>query len=80
MAEQTIGTSAWESVTTTTAETVFQNQSVNVMYLTTEATGSLEVDQGFLLLPNASIVIDSGVDVSAISNRDEGILFYMNIQ
>lgn len=80
MAEQTIGTSAWESVITTTAETVFQNQSVDPIFITTEATGSLDTDQGFLLLPNDSIVIDTGVDVSAIAHRQGSKLFYMEIQ
>ena len=79
MANQTIGTTAWESVTTTTADTVFQNQSVNPMYLTTEATGSLTFDQGFYLAPNDAIVIASGKNVSAVAFRSDSELFYMAV-
>ena len=79
MANQTIGTTAWESVTTTTADTVFQNQSVNPMYLTTEATGGLSFDQGFYLAPNDAIVIATGQDVSAVAFRSDSELFYMAV-
>jgi hypothetical protein len=79
MANQTIGTTAWESVTTTTADTVFQNQSVNPMYLTTEATGALTFDQGFYLAPNDAIVIAAGQDVSAVAYRSDSELFYMAV-
>lgn len=79
MSEATIGTSAWVSVVTTTADTVFQNQSNNTIYLTTESTGSLDFDQGLKLVPNAAVVIASGNAVSAVSHRSDSVLFYMVI-
>lgn len=80
MAEATIGTDGWDEVVTTTAETVFQNQSNNPMYLTTESTSGLNFDQGFLLSPNQAIVLASGVTVSAITFRNDGKLFYMAVE
>ena len=80
MAEATIGTDGWDEVVTTTAETVFQNQSNNPMYITTESTGSLNFDQGFYLEPNGAIILDSGVTVSAVAFRSSSKLFYMAVQ
>ena len=81
MATQSIGTTAWEEVTTTTVETVFQNQSVNPMYITTESTSGLTFDQGFYLAPQGgAIILDAGVTVSAVAFRSESILFYMGVQ
>lgn len=79
MSEQTIGTDGWDSVVTTTADTVFQNQSNNAMYITTESTGGLDFDQGYLLNPNEAIVITTGKDVSAVTFRNDGTLFYMAV-
>lgn len=76
----TIGIDGWDSVVTTTAETVFQNQSNNHMYITTEATGSLDFDEGFYLAPMSSIILDTGVAVSAVTFRNDGELFYMQVQ
>lgn len=81
MAEATIGTDGWDSVVTTTAETVFQNQSNNPMYITTESTGSLAFDQGYYLEPNGgAIILDAGVTVSAVAFRYDSKLFYMAVQ
>lgn len=80
MAEATIGTDGWDEVVTTTAETVFQNQSINPMYITTEATGSLSFDEGFLLPPSQALVLSAGVTVSAATYRNDGKLFYMAVE
>jgi hypothetical protein len=80
MATSSIGIAAWESVVTTTAQTVFQNKSVNHMYITTESTGSLGFNEGFYLAPNSSIVLDGGVTVSAVAFSSASELFYMPVQ
>lgn len=77
MAISTISDSAWTSVVTTTAETVFQNRSVNSMYITTESTSGLGFDKGFYLAPDQAIVIGTGQAVSAVTFRNSGELFYM---
>ena len=81
MATQVIGTTTWEEVTTTTVETVFQNQSNNPMYLTTEDTSGLNFNEGYYLTPEGgAIVLDAGVTVSAVAFRSDSVLFYMGIQ
>lgn len=79
MSEANINTTAWTEVVTTSADTVFQNQSNNPMYITTETTGSLDFDQGLKLVPNAAVVIASGNTVSAVAHRTDSTLFYMSI-
>ena len=80
MATQSIGITGWTEVVTTSAETVFQNQSVNPMYITTESTSGLNFDEGFYLAPMSSIILDTGVTVSAVAFRSESELFYMSVQ
>jgi hypothetical protein len=80
MTTSTIGIEAWESVVTTTAQTVFQNKSVNHMYITTEDTAGLNFDAGFYLAPNSAIVLDGSVVVSAVAFRSASELFYMTVQ
>ena len=77
MSIATVAENTWTSILTTTGETVFQNRSINAMYITTEPTGSLEVDQGFYLAPQQAIVLGAGLAVSAITFRNDGELFYM---
>lgn len=79
MAIQSVSSTAWTSVVTTTAETVFQNRSVNPMYLTTESTSGLDFNEGFYLAPNEALVIGAGEAVSAVCFRYDSDLFYMNV-
>lgn len=79
MAIQSVSSTAWNSVVTTTAETVFQNRSVNPMYLTTESTSGLDFNEGFYLAPNEAVVIGAGETVSAVCFRYDSDLFYMNV-
>jgi hypothetical protein len=80
MTTSSIGISAWESVVTTSTQTVFQNKSINHMYVTTESTGGLSFDAGFYLAPGAAIILDGGVAVSAVAFRSASELFYMTVQ
>lgn len=79
MTKATIGYDGWDSVVTTTADTVFQNRSSNIISITTESTGSLSFDDGFQLDRDESIVISSGKSVSAVSFGADGTIFYMEI-
>ena len=80
MAIQSIGTGAWESVTTTSADTVFQNMGAQPVYLTTESTSGLDFNDGFYLQPNGgAIVVSSGKTVSAVSFNSENEVYYAEI-
>lgn len=80
MAFQSVTKESWTSITTTTADTVFQNTSgINPMYITTESTGGLGITEGFYLGPKDAVVITAGKDVSAVSFRYDTDIFYMEI-
>lgn len=79
MAIQTINTGAWETVVTTAADTAFQNKSNSPIYLTTEDTTSLALDNGLFLEPNGVAVIASGNTVSATAFGADAELFYMAV-
>ena len=80
MPKETVSTTAWTEIVTTTADTVFQNQSgTNPMYITTETTASLPFNEGFYLPPNLAVVIGAGNTVSAVTFRNEGDIFYMEV-
>lgn len=81
MATTNVGTTAWETITTTTVETVFQNKSINPIYITTGSTASLPFNEGYYLQPEGgAIVLDAGVTVSAVAFRYDSELFYMGVQ
>lgn len=79
MSTITLSTSAWTSVTTTTADTVFQNKSASPVYVTTESTAGLDLSDGFYLGPDQGIVVSSGQTVSAVSFGSPAELFYMGV-
>ena len=79
MAISSVSDSTWTSVVTTTKDTVFQNRSVNAMYITTESTAGLDFDKGFYLAPDQAIIIGPSKDVSAVTFRNAGDLFYMQV-
>lgn len=75
----TITPGAWQSVTTTAAETVFQNQSQRPMYILTGSTAGAGLREGYLLVPFGGIVVASGLDVSVSVLDGSGALFYMAV-
>lgn len=80
MAIATITTGSWQSVTTTTTDTVFQNQTPREVYITTASTGSLPEKEGYLLRPwVGSIVIGSGLAVSARAFGGTATILYMSV-
>lgn len=79
MATQTVTPGSWVSITTTTADTAFQNQSYRELYIITGSTGGVGLREGFLLAPWQSIVIQSGLAVSASAWGGDGEVFYMEV-
>lgn len=79
MSTATIGTDGWDSVVTTTANTVFQNRSQHPVYITTEATGSLDYTDAYELKTGEAVVIASGYDVSAVTFNVDATLYYMTV-
>lgn len=77
---ETVATDEWTEVVTTENDTVFQNRNgINAMYVTTEDTTSLPFDEGFHLPPNTGVVIGAGKTVYAVTFRDPGNIFYMEV-
>jgi len=79
MSTSTLSTTAWTEVATTTTDTVFQNRSNSPVYITTEATGSLDPTDGFYLGPSQAIIVSTGNTVSAYAFREAVELFYMEV-
>jgi hypothetical protein len=80
MPKVTVSIEDWTVVATTTADTVFQNQNgINPMYLTTENPTSLPLTEGFYLPPTAGVVIGGGQTVYAVTFRNSGDIFYMEV-
>lgn len=77
MTTAVVSSTAWTSILTTTGDTVFQNRGAKPMYITTEATGSLDFDSGFQLMPGQAIIIGTGQTVSAVTFDNSANLFYM---
>jgi hypothetical protein len=80
MPKETVSTTAWTEITTTTADTVFQNQNgINPMYITTEDPTGLPFTEGFYLPPNMAVVVSEGNTVNAVTFRGAGDIFYMEV-
>ena len=76
----TIAPGSWVSITTTAADTVFQNQSPREVYIVTGATGGLAEKEGYLLTPwVGSVVIGTGLAVSARSQTGDAKILYMTV-
>ena len=80
MPKETVSTSSWTEVHTTTVDTVFQNQSSkNPMYITTEYEASLPFNEGFYLPPSSAVIISPGKTVYAVTFMSESQVFYMEV-
>lgn len=78
MAITTVSPGTWETITTTTGDTVFQNQSNREMYITAEDTpGTLK--DGFLLEPWKGLVFSGSLDVKVSVHGADGVVFYMEV-
>jgi hypothetical protein len=69
----------WTPVVTTTAPTTVQNRSARVIYIATEDTTLLPLDEGWELSPADAITFGVGVSVEASSIGAAGVLYYGEI-
>ena len=80
MAVATITAGSWQSVTTTTQDTVFQNRTPREVYILTGSTAAVPIKEGFLLAPwVGALVIATGQTVSAAALDGTAIVFYMGV-
>ena len=79
MALQSIPAGAWTSVVTTTGDTAFQNRGGSVMYVTTEATGGLDLNDGVAVPPGLVVVISSSKSVSVCFPQGAGSVHYVGV-
>lgn len=80
MAIVTITAGSWQTVTATISDTVIQNQSPREVYIFTGSTAALPSKSGYLLAPwVGSIVISTGITVSAYAHEGPANIFHMPI-
>lgn len=72
----TLTKDVWTAVTTTTADTVFHNRSSRPIYITSEDTTALPIDEGLELLPGDAVVFGTGLDIEASIHDADGVIFY----
>lgn len=66
----------WTPVVVTSADTVFHNRSSRPMYITSEDTTALPLDEGLELLPGDAVVFGTGLDIEATIPGADGDIFY----
>lgn len=70
----------WQTVTTTTRDTVFQNRTPREVYILTGSTSGVPIKEGFLLAPwIGAIVIATDQAVSASAIDGPAVVFYMGV-
>lgn len=67
----------WTEITTTSADTIFENKSSQVVWISTEDVTSADLDEGVALSAGDAIVIGTGQTVSASTVDDPAEIFYM---
>lgn len=78
MAVTSVSPGSWVSITTTSGDTVFQNQSPREMYITAEASPA-NLKDGFLLEPWKGIVIGDGKDVKVSVWDAQGFVYHSGV-
>jgi len=79
MAITSIPSATWTSVLTTSADTAFQNRGGSVMYLTTVATGSLDLEDGIAVPVGGVVVVGTGLAVSVNFPQGSGSVHSVGI-
>jgi len=79
MAITSIPSATWTSVVTTTTDTAFQNRGGSVMYLTTVATGSLDLEDGVAVPVGSVVVVGTGLAVSVNFPQGSGFVHSVGI-
>lgn len=71
---------SWHLVTTTSANTSFQNQSSNdFMYITTESTTNRPITDGVAVPPGSIAILPAGKQVSVCFVKDDNSIHYMEV-
>lgn len=78
MAIATVAPGTWVTITTTTGDTVFQNQSPREMYISAAATQA-DLKDGFLLEPWKGIVISAGKTVKVSVWTSTGFVYHSEV-
>lgn len=73
----TIPKDIWTEVVVTSADTIVQNRAPHALFLSTEDTTSLDLEEGLLVPPGAAVEIASGSTVMGASINVDGRVFYM---
>lgn len=68
----------WTTVETTSADVVIQNRGATPVYITTEATGGLDRDEGWEIDSGDFITVGSGMSVK-VNATNPGIIYYGDI-
>lgn len=79
MALSSVPEAAWTLITTTTEDTSFQNRGGSVMYVTTQDTASLGLNDGISVPQGFAVVIAAGKDVSVCFPQGSGAVHYMGV-
>jgi hypothetical protein len=79
MAITSVPAGVWTSVTTTTADTAFQNRGGSVMYLTTESTVDKPLSDGIAIPAGFVAVISTGKTVSVSFPQGAGAVFSVGV-
>lgn len=79
MAITSVPAATWTEVTTTTEDTAFQNRGGAVMYLTTEDTTSLDLEDGIAVPVGLVVAVASGKTVSVNFPQGSGSVFYVGV-
>lgn len=69
----------WTEVTTTTEDTAFQNRGGSMMYLTTVATGALDIADGIAVPMGSVAVVSTSKTVSVSFPQGSGSVFYVGV-
>jgi hypothetical protein len=79
MAITSVPEATWTEITTTTEDTSFQNRGGSVMYLTTVATGALDLNDGIAVPPEFAVVVAAGKTVSVSFPQGSGFVHYVGV-
>lgn len=79
MAITSVPAATWTEVATTTEDTAFQNRGGAMMYLTTEDTASLDLEDGIAVPVGMVAVVSEGKTVSVNFPQGAGSVFYVGV-
>lgn len=69
----------WTTVATLANDALFQNRGHRNIFITTEPTGDLDLDEGICIGPQEATQVVAGASVSASPAGGTGFLYYTGI-